>query len=132
MALNAPSDIRELGGLPDGIADGKIAPQIGRAARELKRLIGEYETSTGEKAERCKEAEGCLTMAYLVPVLNTFYTAGVTTLQKEIGQLEFLFHSPEQVNAVVERWRSDAEKAVSEYINDADNEGSAGVRWYAI
>ena len=131
-ALTTIDDIRAYGNLPpkEKLDDTVIQPHLNSAVREITRWIGDYSGATGDKKDACKEAEACLTMAYLLPVLNTLYTEGVATIQKEIGEMELMFHSPEETKSLVEYWEERAREVLAEYIDEGDGVGR--VRWYAI
>ena len=132
MSLSTASDVRALGNLPPvgKLPDAIIQPHLDSAGRELKTWIGDYSAATGEKVADCKEAECCICLAYLLPVLNTLYTNGVVSLQKEIGDVELMFHSPEDLQLVAERWLARAKARVAQH--SAAESGGASVRFYAI
>ena len=131
MALATTTQVRELGGLPTAVTDSKITPQQGPACRELTRWVGDYSSATGTMLADCIEAEICLTMYYLLPVLNTFFTQGVSTLQKEIGEMDFLFHNPDDMEKVRDMWLDRARGAVSDYMGQ-DSSGRPSIGFYAI
>lgn len=132
MSLSAISDVREIGNLPPvaKLADAVIAPHLAAAGRELASWIGDYSGSTGDKLADCKEAECCICMAYLLPVLNTLYTQGVTTLQRELGSLDIMFSSPDDQKTLVEMWLDRAHSRVTSYINTGSARRPLG--FYAI
>jgi hypothetical protein len=122
-------DVRDLGRLPPAakLPDAEIDPHLEAAGRELKRRIGEYETGAdAEKIEACTEAECCLCMAYLLPVLNTFFTQGIAGLQKEIGETDFQFHSVDDLKKLADLWTERAMNRVKAYIT----ESGTGDLWY--
>lgn len=124
MALADIEYIREFGKLPEEskLPDDRIQHHLDSACREIRRWIGAYGAEQDEdKRADIIEAEACLTMAYLLPVLNTFYTAGITSLQKEIGESEFLFHSPEDMQSLCKEWESRARKRMLPYMKDHEN-----------
>lgn len=131
MALATLQNVRDLGNLPDStkLDDSILQPHLNSAARRLEKWIGTYSSATGTKKERCIEAECCLTLAYATPVLNTFFTQGVTTLQKEMGDMEYLFHSPEDLEGIVTMWEDRARDAIAEYMHKGER---PAVGWYAI
>lgn len=131
MPLANIEKVREIGNLPDAslLNDTVLKPHLDSAARKLQKMIGTYTSATGDKRLRCIEAECCLTMYYVVPVLNTFFTEGVKTLQKEIGEIEFQFHSPEEAQTIAEGWLNRAEMAVAEWMDEGDTKQ---VGFYAI
>jgi hypothetical protein len=135
--LSSVADVRTFAGKrlpPDPLlTDAQITPHLNSAARELAGWIGEYEDTTDDKKKAtCKEAEACLTLANVLPTQNVFFTQGISSLQKEVGEVDFLFMSPDDLEKAVEGWRDRAERAVQSYISNADNAGSKGMRWYAI
>lgn len=116
--------VRDLGRLPDPsrLPDAVIEPHLASAGAELKRWIGSYEDSTDEdKRFACSEAETCLCMGYLLPVLNTFYTQGIPTIKKETGDLEFMFYGPVELDRVIDRWMARARRAVADYGSETDS-----------
>ena len=136
-ALISIADLRTFAGkrLPpeSALTDDQITPHLDAAARELADWIGTYSADDGaEKVAACKEAEACLAIANILPTQNVFFTQGITTLQKEIGEVDFMFMNPEDLEKAVQGWRDRAERAVKEYISDYDNSGSRGMRFYAI
>lgn len=135
--LSTVADVRTFAGKrlpPDPqLTDGQITPHLTAAARELAGWIGEYSSTTDDdKKDACKEAEACLTIANVIQTQNVFFTQGITTLQKEIGEVDFLFMSPDDLEKSVQGWRDRAERAVNSYMTDFDNTGSRGMRFYAI
>jgi hypothetical protein len=131
-ALSSIAEVRTLGRLPDAIKlpDMFIQPHLDAANRELIRWIGDYSGVTGSQIAQCKEAEGCLCIAYLLPVMNTFFTQGAITIQKEIGDMDFLFHSPDDLEKLIEYWMNRAKKATADMVEDRGVSGIIG--WYAI
>lgn len=131
MPLANIEKVREIGNLPDVdlMDDDKLRPHLETAARHLTKWIGTYTRASGEKRARCIEAECCLTMYYAVPVFHTFFTEGITTLQKEIGEIDFQFYDPSQVEAVADRWLNRAEMAVAEWMDEGE---ARQIGWYAI
>ena len=137
MALSEVADVRTFAGkrLPasPALTDDQIEPHLDDAARELAEWIGEYEDASDEgKIAACKSAEACLTIANVIQTQNVFFTQGVTSLQKEVGEVDFLFMSPDDLDKAVQGWRDRAERAVRPYMTDYENSGSGGMRWYAI
>ncbi len=135
--LSSVADVRTFAGKrlpPDpNLTDAQITPHLNAAGRELAEWIGEYASTTDtDKAAACGEAEACLTIANVIQTQNVFFTQGITTLQKEIGEVDFLFMSPDDLDKAVQGWRDRAERAVRKYIADYDNAGSKGMRFYAI
>lgn len=132
MALATTTNVREYGNLPAEVqlGDAVITPHLGSAARELKRWIGDYSASTGDKLSSCIEAECCICMAYMLSGLNTLYTEGLATIQKVVGEIDLMFRSPEQVDIEVERWLARAKTAVKEWLLDNDSRQTMG--WYVL
>jgi len=130
MALSSASDVRELGKLPDSskLSDPVIDIQLEAAARELTSWIGTYSAATGEKALACIEAECCICMVYLLPVLNTFYTEGLAGVQKEMGEMDLLFHSVSDIERLQEYWIKRARTRVSSYVST----GGDRMYWGAV
>ena len=124
-------DVRDIGNLPDStkLDDSVLQPHLDAAGRMLFKWIGSYLGSTGDKRTRCIEAESCLTMYYAIVVLNTFFTEGITTLQKEIGDMDFLFHRPEELETIRMFWWDRARDAVAEWLNDGKR---SSIGYYAI
>ena len=122
MAFADVQNVRDLGNLPDAtkLDDRIILPHLVTAERELIKWIGEYSSATGLKRTAIIEAESALTLSFALPVLNTFFTEGITTLQKEIGEIDFQFHDPSDVNELVEYWRDRARDAVTEWLQEGD------------
>jgi len=131
VAIGTIQDVRDIGNLPDStkLDDSILEPHQNSAARLLKKWIGAYETSTGDRKSRCIEAESCLTMYYSIPVLNTFFTEGVTTLQKEIGEMDFLFHRPDELETIRQFWYDRARDAVAEWLQEGERRP---IGYYAI
>lgn len=115
-------DVRDIGNLPDAtkLDDRIIIPHLVTAERELIKWIGTYTRATGDKQTAILEAEACLTMSYVLPVLNTFFTEGISTIQKEIGEIDFQFHDPSDVTELVTYWENRARDAVSEWLQEGD------------
>jgi len=115
--------VRDFGRLPgpDKLPDAVIEPHLVSAGAELRRWIGDYAATTdADKRAACQEAEACLCLAYLLPVLNTFYTEGIPTIKKETGDIEFRFHDPADLDRVIERWLARARRSVADYGGDTD------------
>jgi len=132
MPLATINDVRQLGRLPDSskLPDEYIQPHLDAAERELTRWIGNYSDAGGDKLNACIEAECCICIAYLLPVLNTFYTQGITSLQKELGEMDFLFHSPSDLEKLQNQWLERARNRVADYITS--NKEKPVIGWYAI
>lgn len=123
MGFALTDDVRIIGKLPDAgkIADGLVYPHLMTACRKLRQWIGDYESETdmtAEKRDALKEAECCLCMYYLLPSLNTFYAEGLSGMQKEIGEMPYVFHNPRDLQAITEQWINRARDIASEYIPD--------------
>ncbi len=130
--LSTVTEVRALGNLPasDKLADPIIEPHLSSASRELTSWIGDYSSATEDKLADCKEAEGCLAIAYLLPVLNTMYTNGIVSLQKELGEIELMFHSPDDMDKVIDKWRERAQSRMASYVNEGGDHKPMG--WYAV
>ena len=129
MSLATVDDIRSIANIPSGVEDSVLSPHLETASRELKKWIGAYDSATGDKRTKCIEAESCLAFARALPSLNTFFTAGVTKLQKEIGDLDFQFHSVDEMKDLQQEWRDRAQDAVSEWMNQGRHKR---IGFYAI
>jgi hypothetical protein len=114
-------EVRQFGRLPSSehLTATEMQPHLDSAARELKRWVGEYSTATGDKLDSCKEAEMCICIAYLIPVVNTLFTEANLFAQNVIGESGFLFHSPSEKNKVVDGWMDRARTAVAEWSETA-------------
>ena len=130
--LSTITELRTLGNLPaaEKLPDATLLPHLEAAARELVTWVDDCETATGEKLAACKEAEQCIAMSYIIPVLNTFYTEGIATVQKEVGEMPFLFHNPDDALVVAKNWYDRARKSMKQYIIETD--GVGGINFYAI
>ncbi len=126
MALATITNVRALGRLPDSekLTDADVQVQLDSAARELKSWIDTYESTTdADKANACVEAESCICMAYLLPVINTLFTQESTVLQRQIGETDFLFLSPEDTQTQQEYWMNRARGRMAEYMSVATGGG---------
>lgn len=132
MALSSVSEVRVFGKLPASgqLPDATITPHLDSAGRELTYWVGDYSTASGDKLAACKEAEQCICMAYLVPVLNTLYTEGTTTLQSELGGMNVRFHDQNDQKMLAEMWMDRARSRVAEYI--AGKKSSRAIGWHAV
>lgn len=131
MSLATIQNVRDIANLPDitKLADTVLQPHLSSAERLLYKWIGSYTGAAGDKRTRCIEAESCLTMYYATPVLNTFFTEGITTLQKELGDMDFLFHRPDELETIQQTWHDRARDAVAEWLNEGDR---PPIGYYAI
>ena len=132
MAISTATELRVFGKLPviAQLPDATITPHLASAGRELACWIGDYSAAAGDKLESCKEAEQCIAMAYLVPVLNTLYTEGTTTLQSELGGMNVRFHDQNDQKMLAEMWMDRARSRVAQYIAAFKNKRAIG--WYAV
>lgn len=114
MGFSTVQNVREIGKLPgtEKLPDVMILPHLESACRVLRRWIGDYSSNTGDDYDACLEAECCIAMSLLIPVFNTFYTEGAPGMQKEIGNMDFLFHNPEQAKQVALYWEERARQAI--------------------
>jgi len=120
MPLASLSEVRDLGKLPDStkLADSLLQPHLTEAAYRLKDWIGAYEDSDDStKIAKCKIAEGCITMSFYLLSANSFFTEGVTTLQKEVGEMDFQFKNAEQREKDSKAWVDRAKNVVRDYMN---------------
>lgn len=124
MALSALSDVRSLGNLPAAgqLPDDTVTPHLNSASRELKSLIGEYEsTRDTEKQESCIEAECCICIAYLQPILQKLYIQGLAEdVDPPSGEWQ----------KTADSWMDRAKSRVNDYIDDNTNRNKIG--WHAI
>ncbi len=141
MALATILYVRGVGRLPEWerLPDDTIEEHLAAAARELAGMIGAYEDSSDQaKIAACKYAEACLTMHLIIPVLNTFYTQEIPGLQKEVGEVDFLFSNPADQERIANMWLERARTAVTSYMGEETNMDSGGgyvagrVGWYAV
>jgi hypothetical protein len=126
--LSYPTDVRVIGRLPERIADAEIRPHLQSAGRVLFGWIGDYSQAAGDDFEAAKEAECCICMALMIPILHTFFTEGAPKYTKEIGEVEFMFHNPAQSAEVAEHWMDRARGAVRRY----QAESESGLQFFAI
>lgn len=123
-----PVDVRSLGRLPDEFSDDQIRPHLKSADRRIRSWVGEPAEPTPEAREALAEAEACVCLSLMVPVLNVFYTQGAPRYLKQVGEIEFMFHSPEQAGSVARAWMDRAKAAVRSYRETT----SQGLDWIAI
>ena len=123
-------DVKAFGKLPEEIGVEVIAPHLKSAKRELSTWIGDYDSLTGDDADAAEEAECCICMAYILPVLNTLYTETVPSLQKEIGDLDLLFHNPIEMDRICQQWMDRAKRAV--YGLQTEESNSSNILWEVI
>lgn len=119
--IATPLNVREIGGLPDEVEEPKILAALSSAERRLKRWIGGYSDASGDKKEACIEAEVCFAMINLLPILNTFYPEMFSKAQVEVGETDFVFNKPGNLEILKKHWLDRAREAVSEYIEDTSN-----------
>lgn len=133
MALATLENVRAIGNLPVAakLPDAVLSPHLERGARELAKWVGSYSAATGDFRAACIDAECCLTMYYSLPVLNTFFTQGITTLQKEVGEMDFLFHNPDDLEKVRRMWWDRARDDVDDYLGQ-DSSGESKIGFYAV
>ena len=117
MGFATLQDVRDTGNLPDSgkLPDTKLTKHYQAALRELVRWIGTYTGFTGDDKENAKEAECCLTLYYALPSLNIFFTEGASTLQKEVGDMEFQFMGQDDIKKAQKQWYERARRAVADY-----------------
>ena len=117
MGFSTVQNVREVGNLPDEskLPSSRVLPHLKAAFRELEKWIGTYSSFTGDDKENVIEAECSLCMAFALPTLNTFFTEGVSTTQKEVGDMEFQFINPDDVDKTAKAWIERAKRAVSAY-----------------
>lgn len=134
MALATVQNVRDTGGLPDSgkLADSKITPHLDAAAREIKRWIGDYSSVSGDDLADCIDAESCLTMAYLLPVLNLLCPEAISTFQKEYGELGLNFLDAKDQEIIAEKWITRARTAVSNLKNEIPAQGVPAIGWNAV
>jgi hypothetical protein len=116
------SDVRRIGRLPDPekLPDADIAVHLESASRELTTWVGSYETDgDAEKQKACSEAECCIAMAYLLPTLNTLFPRTLYSIEKQVGETEFSYHSPGQIRELREFWMSRARSRMMPYLSNA-------------
>jgi len=123
-----PPDVRSIGRLPDEFSDDQIRPHLDSADRRIRSRLGDIETPTAEGRAALVEAEACICMALLIPVLNTFFTQGAPKYLKETTEVEFMFHSPEQAKSVSRAWFDRASQAISDYRKTTES----SLDWFAI
>lgn len=130
MGLASVLDVRTFGKLPEAakLDDSVIQPHLESAVRELTGWIGDYSASTGDKAAACIEAESCICMNYLLPVLNTFYTEGLAAVQKEMGELDLVFHSVSDLERLQAYWMRRARTRVKPF----ETSGGDKMYWGAV
>ena len=139
MTIAIANDVRRLGKLPlgDKIAESIIAPHLESAGRELERWLGSsYELASGVKALAIIESECCVCLSFLLPVLNTFYSQDLTSVQKELGEMDFMFHSPDEIKEITKSWYNRGYKAIAQYLTEdaiiISNKGFKSMRPYAL
>ncbi|SDP78086.1 hypothetical protein [Desulforhopalus singaporensis] len=124
MSLATIADARALGSLPasEKLDDTVIQPHLDSAARELKSWIGVYEsTSDSEKKESCIEAECCICMAYLQPILQKLYEQGAVDSDQPAS---------DTWRKTADSWTERARSRVRSY--EEDNTSRNKVGWHAI
>jgi len=133
MALSTIQNVRDMGRLPAStkLADAVIQPHLDSAARELRRWVGEYASETDPTfVADLKDAEQCITLAYLIPVLHSLYPEMLSTAQKELGEMDILFATPAQQQRIIDYWMSRARDRVRGYI--PANSGGETFKYAAV
>jgi len=117
--------IKGIGGFPD-VDDDILEPFTGRAARRLKKLVGEtIYTDAGsvtpeneDRAEDLKMAEAYFVLFYALPRLNMVWvlTGGISH-QGNIGDTQFKFLSPKEVAMQREIYIGEIDSILKDYFN---------------
>lgn len=117
--------IKGLGGFPD-VEDSVLAPFIGRAARRLKKIVGETvyadagsDTPENEdRAEDLKIAEAYFVLFYALPRLNMVWVSGggISHLGN-VGDQQFKFLSPKEVAQQREIYIGEIDSILKDYFN---------------
>lgn len=106
--------LRTFANLPEKVTDEKINPHLEGAKRFVEKRAGRPITGTEEDVGYI-EAVYCMTMYYLLPVINTLYLDGASTFARDCSDMtDYVFCSPEQVEMLRNQWRSRAETVLAD------------------
>lgn len=106
--------LRTFANLPEKVTDEKINPHLEGAKRFVEKRAGRPITGT-EDDTGYVEAVYCMTMYYLLPVINTLYLDGASTFARDCSDMtDYVFCSPEQVEMLRNQWRNRAETVLAD------------------
>lgn len=123
--ITSYEQIKGIGGFPD-VEDAVLEPFTGRAARRLKKIVGEAiyadagaETPEDEdRAEDLKIVEAYLVLFYALPRLNMVWASGGgISHQGNVGDVHFKFLSPREINQQREIYMREIDSILADYFN---------------
>lgn len=125
MVLTA-ADIRRFANLPDKVSDEVIHPHLERGIRFVEKRAGR-EITDAEGDKDWREAAMCMTMYFLLPVINTMYLDGASSFARESDNMtDYVFCSPSQVVTIQNYWKNRAEGIIAD-LETAEGEGNVMV-----
>lgn len=125
MVLTA-ADIRRFANLPDKVADTVIEPHLERGLRFCEKRAGRP-IDDGEGDKDWREAAMCMTMYFLLPIINTMYLDGASSFARESDDItDYVFCSPSQVVTIQNYWKNRAEGIIAD-LETAEGEGNVMV-----
>ena len=108
------AELRIFANLPEKVTDEKINPHLEGAKRFVEKRAGRPITESEEDAGY-REAVLCMTMYFLLPVINTLYLDGASSFAKDCEDMaDYVFNSPSQVEQIRNQWRSRAETILAD------------------
>ena len=143
--LTTAAKVRQLAIWPSTVTDDMLALHLASAARDLRRWMRSIDedlydaliAADDDDADRlaAEEIEGCLTIAYALPPLNSFVMADAPSVPKRVEDAEFQFLDHEQAEKLAASWRDRAEKRFAswDWTDEGEEEtGEAKSPWYAV
>lgn len=125
MVLTA-ADIRRFANLPEKVSDEVIHPHLERGIRFVEKRAGR-EITDAEGDKDWREAAMCMTMYFLLPVINTMYLDGASSFARESDDMtDYVFCSPSQVVTIQNYWKNRAEGIIAD-LETAEGEGNVMV-----
>lgn len=118
--------LRAFANLPEKVTDEKINPHLEGAKRFVEKRAGRPITESEEDAGY-REAVMCMTMYFLLPVINTLYLDGASTFARDCDDMtDYVFNSPSQVEVLRNQWKNRAETILAD-LATAEGQGNVMV-----
>ncbi len=126
MMVVTAADIRRFAKLPEKVSDEVIHPHLERGIRFVEKRAGR-EITDAEGDKDWREAAMCMTMYFLLPVINTMYLDGASSFARESDDMtDYVFCSPSQVVTIQNYWKNRAEGIIAD-LETAEGEGNVMV-----
>ncbi len=98
------AEVRKMGMFPAVVKDEQLEPHVRSAVQKVTAYLKGIMPTDEADLSRVKDAAACFSIAYALPVLNTFYLSNASKVPRTVAETDYVFHDAHEVAKLAAMW----------------------------